>query len=74
MNGEGAAPDRTARLERQFQRFDTNHDGSLDAGEIDAMLATRFAHMDTNHDGIVTPEERQAAHGGGRHGQMSPEQ
>lgn len=45
--------------DRQFARFDTNHNGYLDKGEIDAMLAQRFAKRDTNGDGLLTPDERQ---------------
>lgn len=49
---------------RMFDRFDTNHDGYLDATEINAMLAQRFARMDANHDGVLTDDERHAMRGG----------
>lgn len=45
----------------RFARLDTNHDGMLDKGEIDAMLAMRFHRLDTNGDGILTTQERMAA-------------
>ncbi|MBV2149867.1 signal transduction protein [Sphingobium sp. AS12] len=48
---------------RMFDRLDTNKDGALDQGEIDALLAHRFARMDANRDGTLTAEERQAARG-----------
>jgi Ca2+-binding EF-hand superfamily protein len=48
---------------RMFDRFDANHDGFLDATEINAVLARRFARMDANHDGMLTPDERHAMHG-----------
>ena len=57
----GQGGDRGARM---FDRLDTNQDGVLDAGEINAMLARRFARMDANHDGVLTPDERQAMRGG----------
>jgi len=57
--GQGA--DRGARM---FDRLDTNQDGFLDAGEINALLARRFARMDANHDGVLTADERQAMRGG----------
>jgi hypothetical protein len=48
---------------RMFTRLDTNHDGYLDAAEINAMLARRFARQDANHDGVLTPDERHAMRG-----------
>ena len=48
---------------RMFDRFDANHDGFLDATEINAVLARRFARTDANHDGVLTPDERHAMHG-----------
>ena len=49
---------------RMFDRFDANHDGFLDATEINAVLARRFARTDANHDGVLTPDERHAMRGG----------
>lgn len=49
---------------RMFDRMDANHDGVLDAAEINVLLAHRFARLDANHDGILTAEERQAMRGG----------
>ena len=54
---------------RMFDRFDTNHDGFLDATEINAVLAARFARMDANRDGMLTPDERHAMHGPNAPGQ-----
>lgn len=48
---------------RMFDRFDANHDGFLDAAEINAVLARRFARMDANRDGVLTPDERHAMRG-----------
>jgi Ca2+-binding EF-hand superfamily protein len=48
---------------RMFDRLDANHDGSLDATEINALLARRFARMDANHDGVLTADERHAMRG-----------
>jgi len=48
---------------RMFDRFDANHDGFLDATEINAVLARRFARTDANHDGVLTSDERHAMHG-----------
>jgi len=58
----GDAPKRDGS--RMFDRFDTNHDGFLDATEINAVLAQRFARMDANHDGVLTEDERHAMRGG----------
>ena len=63
----GAAPPPSgqdgSRGSRMFDRLDTNQDGALDVGEINAMLARRFARMDANLDGVLTPDERQAMRG-----------
>lgn len=48
---------------RMFDRLDANHDGYIDATEINAMLARRFARMDANHDGVLTADERRAMRG-----------
>ena len=58
-NAGSAAPDGS----RMFDRLDANHDGSLDATEINALLARRFARMDVNHDGMLTADERRAMRG-----------
>jgi len=59
-SGGGGAPKHDGS--RMFDRFDTNHDGFLDATEINAVLARRFARMDGNRDGVLTPDERHAMH------------
>jgi len=55
---------------RAFARFDTNHDGFLDAREIDAMDAAKFARKDANGDGLVTRDEHGKA--GRRNGMAAP--
>jgi Ca2+-binding EF-hand superfamily protein len=50
----GAKNDRS----KMFDRMDANHDGKLDAGELNGLLARRFARQDANHDGVLTAEER----------------
>lgn len=60
--GAAKATGRRAKFaDRIFDRLDTNKDGALDKGEIDAMLATRFQRMDTDKDGILSTAERDAA-------------
>ncbi|QJU58964.1 signal transduction protein [Sphingomonas sp. AP4-R1] len=60
--GAAKAKGRMAKFaDRMFDRLDTNKDGALDKGEIDAMLATRFQRMDTDKDGILSAAEREAA-------------
>jgi Ca2+-binding EF-hand superfamily protein len=67
----GASADRDARKAEILQRFDTNHDGVLDAGEKQAMHAAMkakreekkqelLAKYDTNKDGTLDEQERQA--------------
>jgi Ca2+-binding EF-hand superfamily protein len=48
---------------RMFDRMDANHDGVLDVGEVNGLLARRFARMDINHDGVLTAGEREAKQG-----------
>jgi hypothetical protein len=48
---------------KMFDRMDANHDGVLDAAEINSLLARRFARADADHDGVLTAEERQANRG-----------
>ena len=64
-NGDPPRPDGS----RMFDRFDADHDGYLDAAEINALLARRFARMDANHDGVLTADER-----GAMRGMNAPEQ
>jgi Ca2+-binding EF-hand superfamily protein len=44
-----------------FETLDTNKDGFVTPGEIDAYYGPRFATFDTNHDGVVTRSEANAA-------------
>lgn len=61
---------------RRFDRIDSNHDGTLDKGEVQAMLERRFRRMDADGDGVVTPAERTAMRhpaGGGDTAPGAPE-
>lgn len=40
-----------------FGELDTNHDGIVTPGEIDALSAARFPRFDLNHDGAVSRQE-----------------
>lgn len=40
-----------------FARADANHDGKLDAAEMEAMRRARFARLDLNHDGAISESE-----------------
>jgi len=66
------------RLEKQFKKADSNHDGMLSMAEAEKgmpELAKCFAEVDTNHDGMISLEEAKATvpmhpdmghgHGGG---------
>ena len=48
---------RGAGLERMFEQFDTNQDGTITQAEIEAANAARFAEVDANGDGVLTVEE-----------------
>ncbi|QND50907.1 acid-shock protein [Phyllobacterium sp. 628] len=41
-----------------FKRFDTNHDGFVDAAEMDAASKKRFDRLDKNSDGQLSKDER----------------
>jgi hypothetical protein len=45
---------------KALMRFDSNHDGDLTRGELDAGLRARFAKADTNHDGRLDKAEVRA--------------
>lgn len=60
-NAAQATGRRAKMADRIFARLDTNKDGALDKGEIDAMLAKRFERMDTDKDGTLSAAERTAA-------------
>ena len=42
--------------------LDTNHDGSIQRTEFEAMVSANFARMDANHDGRLTGDERPVYH------------
>ncbi|MBA8900151.1 MULTISPECIES: acid-shock protein [unclassified Phyllobacterium] len=41
-----------------FNRLDTNHDGFIDAAEMDTVSKKRFERLDKNSDGQLSKEER----------------
>ncbi|MGO4447667.1 EF-hand domain-containing protein [Phyllobacterium sp. TAF24] len=41
-----------------FNRLDTNHDGFIDAAEMDIVSKKRFERLDKNSDGQLSKEER----------------
>lgn len=43
-----------------FQRFDTNHDGTVTRQEFDAQRAANFAQLDANHDAQLSRDEMRA--------------
>ncbi|MBZ9850143.1 acid-shock protein [Mesorhizobium sp. CA14] len=43
---------------KSFAGMDTNKDGFVDKGELDAFLAKRFARLDKNSDGVLSADER----------------
>jgi hypothetical protein len=40
-----------------IKRFDTNHDGNVDQGEMPPRAARKLRRMDRDHDGWVEPNE-----------------
>ncbi len=77
---DGAEPDedsdfimaRHGHGQNRIQRFDTNHDGMLQASEVPERLRTWFTAADANHDNVVTIDELRAyrrAHRGQHQGQ-----
>jgi len=48
---------REARLGKIIQRYDLNHDGNVDAGEMPPAVARRLRQFDRNGDGWVDPQE-----------------
>lgn len=48
------------RVPQRIQRFDTNHDGVLQANEVPQRLRQWFVACDTNRDGVVTAGEIRA--------------
>jgi hypothetical protein len=72
-NGDGnLTEDEIAKVGQQgrgakmLARADGNSDGTVSLAELIGAALKRFDRADANKDGIVTPEERQAAHGGKR--------
>jgi Ca2+-binding EF-hand superfamily protein len=63
---------REAHHQAMLAKYDTNHDGKLDANERAVMrddkLTARFQKLDTNHDGMVTLDEFKANAKLGHHG------
>ena len=48
---------RQARLGKVIQKYDLNHDGDVDAGEMPPAVGARLRHFDRNGDGWVDPQE-----------------
>ncbi|AYD04719.1 EF-hand domain-containing protein [Neorhizobium sp. NCHU2750] len=48
------------KLGKRFDRMDANHDGSVDAGELTAMLDRRFKRLDKDGNGVLSVSERAA--------------
>jgi hypothetical protein len=70
-NGDGnLTEDEIAKVGQQgtrakmLARADGNSDGTVSLAELTGAALKRFDRADANKNGIVTPEERQAAHGG----------
>jgi hypothetical protein len=75
-NGDGnLTQDEIAKVGQQgrggkmLARADGNRDGKVSLAELTGAALRRFDSADANKDGTVTPEERQAAHGGKRGGE-----
>lgn len=49
--------DREGRLQRMWDRSDTNGDGFIDQAELDAGAKQRFDRRDANKDGWLTGDE-----------------
>ena len=43
-------------------RFDANHDGALQVGELPERMAARLGAADTDHNGVITTDELTAFH------------
>ncbi|CAN5845787.1 hypothetical protein BH11MYX3_BH11MYX3_18660 [soil metagenome] len=74
-------PDHQARKAQMIEKFDANHDGTLDEAEKQAMKDMRAAHqfqrLDKDGNGLLSIEEFKAGHGHhgrrGGHGKMRGE-
>ncbi len=65
----------TRRVPPRLQRFDSNHDGVLEANEVPPRLRAWFANVDANKDGVVTAQEIRAWNRQHRHhAPRSPQQ
>jgi hypothetical protein len=64
-NRNAPAPDRMQRL---FDRMDSNKDGKLAREELPQRMQGRFVEIDANGDGFITLEEMTATRGRGRGG------
>jgi hypothetical protein len=51
---------RARHVPKRIERFDSNHDGVLEASEVPPRLRGWFNNVDTNHDNIVTAQEIRA--------------
>jgi hypothetical protein len=60
------------RVPPRITKFDSNHDGVLEASEVPPRLKAWFAEVDTNHDGIVTAHEIRVYNRAHRHHAAPP--
>lgn len=54
---KGGKFDRTAMLDRMFERYDTNKDGVVTLEEFIAKADAQFDKIDANHDGVIDKAE-----------------
>jgi Ca2+-binding EF-hand superfamily protein len=47
--------------ERAFERLDANHDGKVDAAEMEAARTGQFKRLDANNDGVISDIEQTRA-------------
>jgi len=53
----GPTPATASAYQHLLDRFDANHDGLVQTGELRALLQERLGAADANHNGVITPEE-----------------
>ncbi|GAA0773007.1 calcium-binding protein [Roseibium denhamense] len=58
--GRGHGRGGSERVERLFERFDADQDGSITAAEIESVRSDAFTSADTDGDGVITLDEFKA--------------